>query len=54
LGWLRNDRQQSPPATLLIESLHDEDQGFISLVVLAEFHWVAHRMYRVCNPMLPG
>jgi len=43
---VQDDPKQSPQATALIESLRDDDQGFISVVVLAEFHWVVRRTYK--------
>lgn len=43
---VQDDPDQSARATRLIESL-DERQGFVSLVVLGELHWVLRRSYRV-------
>jgi len=43
----QDDPDQSARATRLIESLDDENPGFVSLVVLSELHWVLRRAYNV-------
>jgi len=43
----QDDPDQSARATQLIESLDDENPGFVSLVVLSELHWVLRRAYNV-------
>ena len=43
----QDDPEQSPLATRLIESLDATNQGFVSLAVLVELHWVLRRAYRV-------
>lgn len=42
---VQDDDKQAAQATALIESFDDE-QGFISLVALVEFHWVIRRTYK--------
>lgn len=43
---VQDDPGQSARATGLIEGLDDERPGYVSLVVLAELHWVLRRAYR--------
>jgi predicted nucleic-acid-binding protein len=43
----QDDPKQSADATRLIESLTEDDRGFVSLIVLAELHWVLRRAYGV-------
>lgn len=42
---VQDDNKQAALAAALIESFDDE-QGFISLVALVEFHWVIRRTYK--------
>jgi predicted nucleic-acid-binding protein len=43
----QDDKDQSAIATRLISRLSEEEQGFISSVVLAEVSWVLLRRYRL-------
>ncbi len=43
----QDDPEQSQHATQLLESLDTENQGFVSIVVLVELHWVLRRAYHV-------
>ncbi|MGI8576179.1 MAG: PIN domain-containing protein [Egibacteraceae bacterium] len=43
----QDDAEQSPRATLLMESLDESNQGFVSVVALVELHWVLRRAYKV-------
>lgn len=43
----QDDPEQSALATALIESLTEEDRGFISTVALVELHWVLRSAYKV-------
>lgn len=43
----QDDPRQSPVATQLIESLDEDNQGFVSVVAIVELHWVLRRAYQV-------
>lgn len=43
----QDDAAQAARATALIESFDEDDPGFVSLVVLAELHWVLTRAYLI-------
>lgn len=43
---VQDDKKQAAQATALIESFNDDEQGFISLVALVEFHWIVRRTYK--------
>jgi len=43
----QDDQTQSALATKLIETLDRDNQGFISVVVLVELHWVLRRAYKL-------
>jgi predicted nucleic-acid-binding protein len=42
-----DDPEQSARARRVVETLTQERPGFVSVVVLAELHWVLRRTYRV-------
>lgn len=44
---MQDDEAQAARASTLMESLSEENRGYVSLVVLAELHWVLRRAYRV-------
>ena len=44
---MQDDVEQSARASALVDSLHEDQRGFVSLVVLAEVHWVLRRAYGV-------
>lgn len=44
---VQDDDDHSPRARRLVDSLDDQHQGFISVVALAEVHWVLRSAYRV-------
>ena len=44
---MQDDVGQSARASALVDSLREDRRGFVSLVVLAEVHWVLRRAYRV-------
>jgi len=44
---IQDDISQSARAEQLIESLTQQDQGFFTLVALAEFCWVLTRSYKI-------
>lgn len=48
----QDDPQQSARATRLVEKLNEDHQGFVSIVVLVELHWVLRRAYHVGAPDL--
>ena len=50
----QDDPEQSARATELIESLDDEQKGFVSLVVLVELHWVLRRAYGTAATEVAG
>ncbi len=43
----QDDPDQSARATALIESLDEDNRGFVSTVALVELHWVLRRAYKV-------
>lgn len=43
----QDDPVQAARATRLVESLDEQDPGFVSVVVLVELHWVLRRAYGV-------
>jgi len=42
----QDDSKQSPKATILIESLSDDNQGFIGMVSIVELVWVMQGCYQ--------
>jgi predicted nucleic-acid-binding protein len=43
----QDDPDQAAQATELIESLTEEDQGFVSLITLVEIYWVLRTAYKI-------
>jgi predicted nucleic-acid-binding protein len=43
----QDDPDQAARATALIESLDEDDPGYISIVALIELHWILRRAYQV-------
>lgn len=44
---MQDDPEQAETATRLIDALTDQDPAFVSVVTLAEIHWVLRRAYKV-------
>ena len=51
---VQDDPEQSARATQLMESLDEDNQGFISVVALVELHWVLRRTYKVGRETAAG
>lgn len=51
---VQDDAEQSARATQLMESLDEDNKGFISVVALVELHWVLRRTYKVSRETAAG
>lgn len=45
--FMQDDSAQTAAVSRLFASLNAQNPGFVSLVVLAELHWVLERLYKV-------
>jgi predicted nucleic-acid-binding protein len=50
----QDEPEQSLRATRLMESLDENNQGFVSIVALVELHWVLRRAYKVSREGVAG
>lgn len=55
---VQDEPRQSTQASALIDSLTENDPGFLSVVTVVELHWVLRRAYKVdtaiCAAMVQG
>lgn len=51
---VQDDPAQSAAATQIIEVLTEDNQGFVSLVTIAELYWVLRRGYRLDESRTAG
>jgi predicted nucleic-acid-binding protein len=47
---MQDDPKQAPKATQLIESLHADNPGYITLVSVVELYWVLTSSYELTGP----